>query len=239
LVVPGKLVKASSWNADMVVVVVLLVDVVVVGQGFGEQVPAPSFIPPSAVHCAALSTTQAKAPIGDDGMQHWIGASVVVVVLLVVDVVLDVVVELVVLVVVELVVVVVELVVLVVELFVLVVELVVLVVELVVLVVELVVLVWWCFVVELLVLVVELVVLVVAAVLLVVELVVVEVEVVVAPTGQPGRPGSPVQVHCIALHWLITLSTQLLAGWGPHAALISSLQAVFLSHLPLLSAIAE
>jgi hypothetical protein len=216
----------------MVVVVVLLVDVVVVGQGFGEQVPAPSFIPPSAVHCAALSTTQAKAPIGDDGMQHWIGASVVVVVLLVVDVVLDVVVELVVLVVVELVVVVVELVVLVVEL-------VVLVVELVVLVVELVVLVWWCFVVELLVLVVELVVLVVAAVLLVVELVVVEVEVVVAPTGQPGRPGSPVQVHCIALHWLITLSTQLLAGWGPHAALISSLQAVFLSHLPLLSAIAE
>src|SRR5262245_39489856 len=72
----------------MVVVVVLLVDVVVelvvvVGQGSGEQVPAPSFIPPSPVHCAALSTTQAKAPIGDDGMQHWIGASVVVVVLLV------------------------------------------------------------------------------------------------------------------------------------------------------------
>jgi len=80
---------------------------------------------------------------------------------------------------------------------------------------------------------------VVAAVLLVVELVVVEVEVVVAPTGQRGRPGSPVQVHCIALHWLITLFTQLMAGWGPHAALISSLQAVFLSHLPLLAAIAE
>jgi hypothetical protein len=98
--------------------VVDVVDVVV-GQGFGEQVPAPPFIPPSAVHCVALSTTQAKAPIGDDCLQHWIGASVVVVVLLVdvvvvllvdvvvvllvVDAVLDVVVELVVLVVVELV----------------------------------------------------------------------------------------------------------------------------------------
>jgi hypothetical protein len=52
---------------ETVVEVVEVVEVVLaVGQGFGEQVPAPSFIPPSAVHCAALSTTQAKAPIGDD-----------------------------------------------------------------------------------------------------------------------------------------------------------------------------
>ena len=32
---------------------------------------------------------------------------------------------------------------------------------------------------------------------------------------------------------------QLMEGWGPHASLISSLQAVVLSHLPPLSAIAE
>jgi hypothetical protein len=133
-------------------------------------------------------------------LQHWIAASVVVVVLLVDVVVVLLVVDVVLDVVVELVLVVVELV-----------------------VVELV-----------LVVVVELVV-----VELVVELVVVEVEVVVAPTGQRGRPGSPVQVHCLALHWLITLSTQLFEAWGPHAALISSLQAVLLSHLPALSAIAE
>src|SRR5262245_18503942 len=65
------------------------------------------------------------------------------------------------------------------------------------------------------------------------------VVVVVAASGQRGRAGSPVQVQEPALHWLIRLSTQLLEGWGPHAALISSLQAVTLSQLPLWSAIAE
>src|SRR5262245_5225322 len=68
--------------------------------------------------------------------------------------------------------------------------------------------------------------------------VVVVVEVLVA-TGQRGRPASPVQVQESALHWLITLSTQLLEGLGPHASLISSLHAVVLSHLPLWSAIAD
>ncbi len=55
-------------------VVVLVLVVEVVGQGFGEQVPVPSSIPLAAAHWAALSTTQLKAPIGDDCTQHWIGA---------------------------------------------------------------------------------------------------------------------------------------------------------------------
>jgi hypothetical protein len=111
--------------------------------------------------------------------------------------------------------------------------------------VEVVVVVWIVFVVEVVVLVVVEVVVVLVVevvVVLVVEVVVLVVElvvVVVAPTGQRGRPGSPVQVQERALHWSITLLSQLLEGWGPHASLISSLQAVTLSHLPLLSAIAE
>jgi hypothetical protein len=122
LVVPGEFVKARNPPvADAKVVVVvelvavvvvleLVVDVVVElvvdvvvdvvvdgGQGFGEQVPAPTFIPPSAVHCAALSTKQAsKAPPGDDCLQHWICGCVVEVVLLVVDVVVELVVDVVV-----------------------------------------------------------------------------------------------------------------------------------------------
>jgi hypothetical protein len=131
-------------------------------------------------------------------MQHWIGASVVVVVLLVVVVV-----------------------VLLVDV---VVELVVDVVELVVDVVE----------------VVVVVVLVVVVELVVVEVVVVELVVVVAPTGQTGRPASPVQVQRRSLHWVVMFLAQLVPlELGPHAARISSLQAVFLSHLPLSSAIAE
>src|SRR5262249_40512434 len=95
-------------------------------------------------------------------------------------------------------------------------------------------------------LVVELV--VVEVVLLVVELVVVEVVllvvelvVVVAPTGQVGRPASPVQVQRNALHWSVTFFAQVIEGGDPHAAAISSLQALFLSHLPNwgLSAVAE
>jgi len=62
---------------------------------------------------------------------------------------------------------------------------------------------------------------------------------VVVVTGHSGSPGSPVQVQERALHWLITVFAQLPEGWGPHASLISSLQAAFVSHLPLLSAIAE
>src|SRR5215475_6083757 len=53
------------------------------------------------------------------------------------------------------------------------------------------------------------------------------------------RPGSPVQVQRNALHWSVMFFAQLIEGLGPHASLISSLQAVVLSHLPLLSAIAE
>jgi hypothetical protein len=129
-------------------------------------------------------------------MQHWIGASVVVVVLLV-----DVVVVLLVDVVVELV------------------------VDVVVVVVAVV-----------LVVLVELV----LVELVVVEVVVVGLVVVVAPTGQTGRPSSPVQVQRRSLHWVVMFFAQLVPlELGPHAARISSLQAVFLSHLPLLSAKAE
>jgi hypothetical protein len=71
---------------------------------------------------------------------------------------------------------------------------------------------------------------------LVVVVVVVDVVVV---TGHSGSPGSPVQVQRNALHWSVTFFAQLIEGWGPHASLISSLQAVVLSHLPLWSAIAE
>jgi len=106
-------------------------------------------------------------------------------------------------------------------------------------------------VVELVVVVPKMVVVVELVVLLVVEVVVpsvvevvVDVELLVVVelvvvTGQRGRPASPVQVQEPALHWSIRLLTQLLEGWGPHASPISSLQAVFVSHRPLWSAIAE
>jgi len=89
------------------------------------------------------------------------------------------------------------------------------------------------------------VVVVLLVVVLVVELVVVEVEVVVlvvvvvAPTGQRGRPRSPVQVQRCALHWFVMLVMQLSEGRNPHASLISSPQAMKGSHLKKLSAIAE
>jgi hypothetical protein len=72
----------------------------------------------------------------------------------------------------------------------------------------------------------------------VVVVVVVELLVVVE-LGQLGRPGSPVQVQSCALHWSVMFFAQLSEGLGPHALLISSLQAVSLSQLPALSAIAE
>ena len=50
----------------MVVVVV----VVLVGQGFVEQSPAPKFMPFWAAHSVSLRTKQSKAPIGDDCTQH-------------------------------------------------------------------------------------------------------------------------------------------------------------------------
>jgi len=57
--------------------------VVVVGHGFGEQLPGPAIVPPRAAHPAAVLTTQVKAPIGDDCTQHWMFAWVVEVVELV------------------------------------------------------------------------------------------------------------------------------------------------------------
>jgi hypothetical protein len=46
-------------------------------------VPVPKSRPPSSAHRAASSTTHAKAPAGEPAMQHWIGATVVEVVLVV------------------------------------------------------------------------------------------------------------------------------------------------------------
>jgi hypothetical protein len=56
----------------VVVEVVVVVTVVVVGgQGFGEQVPDPTLIPPSVVHWAGVSTMHtSKAPVGEDCLQH-------------------------------------------------------------------------------------------------------------------------------------------------------------------------
>src|SRR5262249_3121345 len=71
------------------------VDVVVVGHGSGEQVPVPKSVPPSVAHWVALSTMHVNAPIAEPGTQHWTGATVVDVVLVVL-VTLDVDVELVV-----------------------------------------------------------------------------------------------------------------------------------------------
>src|SRR5262249_2235417 len=68
--------------------------------------------------------------------------------------------------------------------------------------------------------------------------VVLVVELVVEPTGQRGRPASPVHVQRCALHWLVMFLAQLKSK-GAHASLISSLQAVNGSHLPPLSALAE
>jgi len=93
------------------------------------------------------------------------------------------------------------------------------------------------------VLVVDVVVVLLVVVVLGVVVVVVVVDVVVEvlePTGQRGRPASPVQVQRNALHCFVMFFAQLVPlALGPHASLISSLQAVFLSHLPLSSAIAE
>src|SRR5262249_52317544 len=55
-----------------------VVVVVVLTQGFGSHVPEPRFAPPALEHCVAVSRTQ--EPLGEPGRQHWIGASVVVVV---------------------------------------------------------------------------------------------------------------------------------------------------------------
>jgi hypothetical protein len=172
----------------------------------------------------ALLVNSRNAPPTDAVVEVVEDVVVLVVELVVIEVEVVVVVGLVVLVV-ELVVVEVEVVV-VVGLVVVVVGLVVLVVELVEVEVEVV------LVVGLVVLVVGLVVLVVEVVVLVVELVEVEVEVVVVATGHGGSPGSPVQVHIPALHWLITFLEHWLAAMpekAPHAELISSEQ-FFLPH---------
>jgi hypothetical protein len=69
-----------------VVVVVVLLGVVVVvvvdggvGQGFGTHVPGGPMSPPAPAHWLGVSTTQAKAPIGEPGSQHWIVSRVVAV----------------------------------------------------------------------------------------------------------------------------------------------------------------
>jgi hypothetical protein len=65
----------------VVVASVVLVVVLLGGQGFGEQVPAPTLIPLWPAHSVVLRRTQvSNAPIGDDCTQHWIIARVVVVV---------------------------------------------------------------------------------------------------------------------------------------------------------------
>src|SRR5262245_64648767 len=55
--------------------------------GFGSHVPAPRLTPPAVEQSLAVSRTQAKAPMGDPGTQHWTDACVVVVGLVVVEVV--------------------------------------------------------------------------------------------------------------------------------------------------------
>ena len=83
VVVVGAAVVVVVLGAVVVVVTVVVVvggEVVVLPQGFGEHVPGPAFEPPALAHCVAVSTTQVKAPPGEPGTQHWIGASVVVVV---------------------------------------------------------------------------------------------------------------------------------------------------------------
>ena len=70
-------------GAPVVVVAAVVVvggEVVVLAQGSGEHVPGPRFEPPALEHCVAVSTRQVKAPPAEPGTQHWIGGSVVVVV---------------------------------------------------------------------------------------------------------------------------------------------------------------
>ena len=60
----------------------VVVVVVVVAQGFGEQVPAPKLLGWFASHVASTTHWPSKAPPGDP--QHWTCACVVVVVVVVV-----------------------------------------------------------------------------------------------------------------------------------------------------------
>jgi hypothetical protein len=69
------------------VVVVTVVVVVGLPHGSGVHVPAPRLVPPSSVHCAAVSTLHVNAPMTEPGRQHWIRLGVVVVVTVVVVVV--------------------------------------------------------------------------------------------------------------------------------------------------------
>jgi hypothetical protein len=82
VVAAGAVVVVVAAGAVVVVVAAGAVVVVLLGgQGFGEQVPAPTLIPFLPAQAVSLSRTQSvKAPIGDDCSQHWIGACVVVVV---------------------------------------------------------------------------------------------------------------------------------------------------------------
>jgi hypothetical protein len=71
-----------------VVDVVTSVVLVVGGHGFGSHAPGPTSMPFAVAHPAGVrSMHTSKAPMADPCTQHWIGASVVVVVLVTVTVV--------------------------------------------------------------------------------------------------------------------------------------------------------
>jgi len=78
VVVLLEVVVVGAWVvvviATTVVVVVVAPGAVVVGQGFGEQLPGPALSPSWALHCVAVLTSMqvSKAPPGDDRTQHWV-----------------------------------------------------------------------------------------------------------------------------------------------------------------------
>jgi hypothetical protein len=83
IVVGGAVVVVVATGALVVVVATgAVVVVVAAAQGLGEQLPGPKFVPPWAAQSVSLSRTQSKAPVAEDGTQHWIvvGGVVVVVV---------------------------------------------------------------------------------------------------------------------------------------------------------------
>src|SRR5262249_12442447 len=90
VVVDSSVVVVGGWVSVVVVGAAVVVGgagrgvvgaaVVVLPQGSGEHVPGPRFAPSALEHCVAVSTMQVKAPSAEPGTQHWIGGSVVVVV---------------------------------------------------------------------------------------------------------------------------------------------------------------
>jgi hypothetical protein len=83
VVATGAVVVVVATGAVVVVVATgTVVVVVAAAQGLGEQLPGPLFVPPRVAQSVSLSRTQSKAPVAEDGTQHWIvvGGVVVVVV---------------------------------------------------------------------------------------------------------------------------------------------------------------